>query len=631
METSTAGSKTKVIGDSLALGASEEMTEQMPGLQVDAVVGRNFETGLELLAAQKDDLPDVVVLGLGINGDVTPTQLNQALSTVGPDRKVVFVTPSGPRPWVDRLTGDMKKLAQSNPGRVAVADWNAAASQVTDFSGDQIHVGDQGAGVYARTVRLAVDQIAGASASGPVSTLEGGNTRGGNVSRPTEVNFVGLDPEAEGVEPEHLTDKDAALKHLAEQLSVQYNDHFPGEANSHLGTGYLQTQSLDGRDPDPSEEAEAHRQRTLDGWTEVIKRMPILKAEDRAGRIAQTAVDLHVGKKDLYAVGAFGSMMTCQAADGTGGKIQIPEQYLPALQDASRVSGIPVEILAGQIMTESMWKVDAVSPTGARGIAQFMPSMWEHYGQGADPFDPIAGIRAQGELMRDLMEYPLTREFGKGDPELTIRWALTMYNAGPQKVKESDGVFENMYRQQSREYADKIFAAAGGVTVECDTTGTYTGELGSGDWVHPLPNSILTSPYGPRPCPFTSPSDCTPSVVNHNGLDFARGGDSQVLAPADMRVTMASNTNYGWTVRGTQVDAPGFKFAFLHCKPNSLSVSAGQTVPAGTPLCIEGMSGPVTGVHLHFSILKPEAADNETATMDNTVDPYQILNQKGVL
>ena len=74
-------------------------------------------------------------------------------------------------------------------------------------------------------------------------------------------------------------------------------------------------------------------------------------------------------------------------------------------------------------MAESNFNPFAVSPAGAQGIAQFIPSTAASYGL-RDPFDPVEAIDAQAHLMSDLIRQ-------LGDPQL----ALAAYNAGPAPVE----------------------------------------------------------------------------------------------------------------------------------------------------------------------------------------------------
>jgi soluble lytic murein transglycosylase-like protein len=84
--------------------------------------------------------------------------------------------------------------------------------------------------------------------------------------------------------------------------------------------------------------------------------------------------------------------------------------------------GVSAAVLAAQLMAESNFNPYAVSPAGAQGIAQFIPSTAAAYGL-TDPFDAEAAIDAQAHLMSDLL-----RQFG------AVPLALAAYNAGPAPV-----------------------------------------------------------------------------------------------------------------------------------------------------------------------------------------------------
>ncbi|HKH14751.1 MAG TPA: transglycosylase SLT domain-containing protein [Solirubrobacterales bacterium] len=101
----------------------------------------------------------------------------------------------------------------------------------------------------------------------------------------------------------------------------------------------------------------------------------------------------------------------------------VPERFRePILRSASRWN-VSAGVLAAQLMAESNFNPFAVSPVGAQGIAQFMPSTAALYGLD-DPFDAPAAIDAQAHLMSDLL-----RQFGG-----SVSLALAAYNAGPGPV-----------------------------------------------------------------------------------------------------------------------------------------------------------------------------------------------------
>ena len=100
----------------------------------------------------------------------------------------------------------------------------------------------------------------------------------------------------------------------------------------------------------------------------------------------------------------------------------VPRRYRSQIVRAAARSGVSASLLAAQLMAESGFDANAVSPAGAMGIAQFMPATAREWGL-RDPFDPFASIAAQARFMGSLL-----REFH------SIPLALAAYNAGPGAV-----------------------------------------------------------------------------------------------------------------------------------------------------------------------------------------------------
>jgi len=95
-----------------------------------------------------------------------------------------------------------------------------------------------------------------------------------------------------------------------------------------------------------------------------------------------------------------------------------------AQQDAI-AAGIPADYFVRQMNQESAFNPNAVSPAGAEGIAQFMPSTAA--GLGINPWDPIQALRAAANLMGSY-----TRSYG-GDYAMS----LAAYNAGTGAVQHA--------------------------------------------------------------------------------------------------------------------------------------------------------------------------------------------------
>lgn len=101
------------------------------------------------------------------------------------------------------------------------------------------------------------------------------------------------------------------------------------------------------------------------------------------------------------------------------------------LENADMVAdefGLDRNIFRALISAESGWNPNSVSPKGAQGLTQLMPSTARALGV-LDPFDPIQNLRGGAKYLRHLLD-----EFG------TYELALAAYNAGPGAVKRYGGI-----------------------------------------------------------------------------------------------------------------------------------------------------------------------------------------------
>ena len=160
---------------------------------------------------------------------------------------------------------------------------------------------------------------------------------------------------------------------------------------------------------------------------------------------------------------------TTQGQRLTGGPIVVPEELRPIITKAAkRCEAVPVEIFAAQIAAESGWDPNAVSPAGARGIAQFMPAVWEQYGIDADKdgsadiWNPVDAIHSAAEL--NCVNRRLVRD-ASGN---RLHNTLAAYNAGFGSVLKYDGIppfpETETYVARILEYAKTIVLTDGGTT-----------------------------------------------------------------------------------------------------------------------------------------------------------------------
>ncbi|MEV6693475.1 ricin-type beta-trefoil lectin domain protein [Micromonospora sp. NPDC051196] len=116
----------------------------------------------------------------------------------------------------------------------------------------------------------------------------------------------------------------------------------------------------------------------------------------------------------------------------------VPAPYVPLVVTAGSVcEQVTPAMVAAQVMALSGFDAHQLGPDGQRGIAQFLPEVWQSYGPSrGSAWDPETAIPAVGNAMCGLID-----ELSKldGDPYLL---ALTAYRNGPTAVRQSGGSFD---------------------------------------------------------------------------------------------------------------------------------------------------------------------------------------------
>jgi hypothetical protein len=144
------------IGDSVMLGAARQLRAR--GVAVDAAENRQWNTGTAILRMHvaSGRLPRVVVVHLGNNGAINPSQLDAMLRVLAGHR-VVLVNAHEPRSWQRQVNDTLRDGVARWPGTVLL-DWDAAGTAHPEwFWSDRIHLRPQGAEAYSDLVaRLGV-------------------------------------------------------------------------------------------------------------------------------------------------------------------------------------------------------------------------------------------------------------------------------------------------------------------------------------------------------------------------------------------------------------------------------------------------------------------------------------------
>ncbi len=121
--------------------------------------------------------------------------------------------------------------------------------------------------------------------------------------------------------------------------------------------------------------------------------------------------------------------MTALPSDGSWIS-QLPaagQAWAAEIERAATDAGIDPRLLAAMVWQESGFHPDAVSRSGAIGLAQLMPGTAD--GLDVDPWDPVQNLDGGARYLAWTIE-----EFG------SIDLGLAAYNAGPGRVREAGGI-----------------------------------------------------------------------------------------------------------------------------------------------------------------------------------------------
>ena len=106
----------------------------------------------------------------------------------------------------------------------------------------------------------------------------------------------------------------------------------------------------------------------------------------------------------------------------------IPARYAAVVAELSARYDLSPALIEALVWQESRWRENAVSPAGARGLAQLMPGTARDLG--VNPDDPHANLEGGARYLRE--------QLNRFDGDLER--ALAAYNAGPGRVIRAGGI-----------------------------------------------------------------------------------------------------------------------------------------------------------------------------------------------
>nr|WP_240955443.1 ricin-type beta-trefoil lectin domain protein [Micromonospora sp. HNM0581] len=116
----------------------------------------------------------------------------------------------------------------------------------------------------------------------------------------------------------------------------------------------------------------------------------------------------------------------------------VPTEYVPLVVAAGSVcEQVTPPMIAAQLMALSGFDANLLGTNGQRGVAQFLPEVWQAYGpEGSSAWDPAIAVPAVGDAMCGLHKELSGLD---GDPYLL---ALSAYRNGPTAVRQTGGALD---------------------------------------------------------------------------------------------------------------------------------------------------------------------------------------------
>ena len=154
------GAGVTMIGDSVMLGSSSEISEVMPDANIDALASRNVCEGAEVAQRlqQEGNLRDTVVVALGTNGPLLEYEpyasgMQSLLQTLGTQRQIYWITVyCSYSEWMAMNNQYLAELAKTRPN-FHLIDWYPLAISNPDWLyEDGTHPNMEGAFQYAKLI-----------------------------------------------------------------------------------------------------------------------------------------------------------------------------------------------------------------------------------------------------------------------------------------------------------------------------------------------------------------------------------------------------------------------------------------------------------------------------------------------
>ncbi|HEX9775301.1 MAG TPA: hypothetical protein VGB83_06955 [Actinomycetota bacterium] len=157
----SAAPKRLAIGDSVMLGARDELKEDAGFRRVDADVSRQFYAADNRVRywKRRGVLPRVVFIHLGNNGRVLAADCDDAVRAAGSWRSVFFATLKVPRSWRKPNNVQLRACAKRHANAYVIG-WNRYSKDHPEwFASDGFHLSPLGQDRYAAFVDRRITRV----------------------------------------------------------------------------------------------------------------------------------------------------------------------------------------------------------------------------------------------------------------------------------------------------------------------------------------------------------------------------------------------------------------------------------------------------------------------------------------
>jgi soluble lytic murein transglycosylase len=154
----------------------------------------------------------------------------------------------------------------------------------------------------------------------------------------------------------------------------------------------------------------------------------VVRADANGRLVRSTVVAPRVVHENVIAAKAVGQEAD-EAAEAKPAKAPPPSNFREAVDRIAERNQLPPLLVHSVIKVESNYNPNAISPKGAQGLMQLIPSTARRFGV-SNAFNPVENVEGGARYLRYLLD------LYKGD----YRLALAAYNAGEGAVARHGGV-----------------------------------------------------------------------------------------------------------------------------------------------------------------------------------------------